>query len=262
MQLYECRGIHLWAKIYRQVYNFYASVCITCERAWVSFQYKDVPDIRLRIYTDAHCKDKMVVRPSYLYIGNSWTGNTWWRHQMETFDASLAFCAGNWPVTGEIPARRPVTQSFGVSLICAWKSGWVNNRDAGDLRRHRAHYNVIVMMVLSYWNSPLISRYITIPRECQKSRSVIFLTVFPHWHVWSRIYAKQIHDGGLKVVLSLLCSRIHGQILRELCSGKWGHVDLITGCAWCVSGTSGTTSDYKIIDMIAFPFQCRCSAKL
>ena len=30
------------------------------------------------------------------------------------------------------------------SLICAWINGWVNNREAGDLRRHRAHYDVIV----------------------------------------------------------------------------------------------------------------------
>ena len=32
-----------------------------------------------------------------------------------------------------------------VSLICALINGWVNNREAGDLRRHRAHYDVIVM---------------------------------------------------------------------------------------------------------------------
>ena len=32
------------------------------------------------------------------------------------------------------------------SLICAWVNGWVNNREVDDLRRHRAHYNVIVMM--------------------------------------------------------------------------------------------------------------------
>ena len=32
------------------------------------------------------------------------------------------------------------------SLICAWTNGWVNNRDAGDLRRHRAHYDVTVMV--------------------------------------------------------------------------------------------------------------------
>ena len=33
------------------------------------------------------------------------------------------------------------------SLICARINGWVNNREAGDLRRHRAHYDVIVMTV-------------------------------------------------------------------------------------------------------------------
>ena len=32
-----------------------------------------------------------------------------------------------------------------LSLICAWTNGWVNNRDACDLRRHRDHYDVTVM---------------------------------------------------------------------------------------------------------------------
>ena len=31
------------------------------------------------------------------------------------------------------------------SLICSWMNAWVNNSEAGDLRRHRAHYDVIVM---------------------------------------------------------------------------------------------------------------------
>ena len=30
-------------------------------------------------------------------------------------------------------------------LICAWTNGCANNRDAGDFRRHRAHYGVTVM---------------------------------------------------------------------------------------------------------------------
>ena len=37
-----------------------------------------------------------------------------WRHRMETFSALLAFCARNSPVSGEYPAQRPVTRSFGV----------------------------------------------------------------------------------------------------------------------------------------------------
>ena len=32
-----------------------------------------------------------------------------------------------------------------ISTICAWTNGWINNREAGDLRRHRAHYDVNVM---------------------------------------------------------------------------------------------------------------------
>ena len=31
------------------------------------------------------------------------------------------------------------------SLICSWINGWINNREAGDLRRHRANYGVPVM---------------------------------------------------------------------------------------------------------------------
>ena len=32
------------------------------------------------------------------------------------------------------------------SLICTWINGWVNNWDTGDLRHHRTHYDVTVMM--------------------------------------------------------------------------------------------------------------------
>ena len=53
----------------------------------------------------------------------------WWRHQMETFSALVALCAGNSPVIGEFPAQRPVTRSF----------------ESGDLRHHRAHYTATVM---------------------------------------------------------------------------------------------------------------------
>ena len=35
--------------------------------------------------------------------------------------------------------------SLMFSLICVWINDWVNSREAGDLRRHRAHYDVTVM---------------------------------------------------------------------------------------------------------------------
>ena len=39
-----------------------------------------------------------------------------------------------------------------LSLTCAWINGWVNNGGAGDLRRHRLHYDVIVMICPRYWH--------------------------------------------------------------------------------------------------------------
>ena len=38
------------------------------------------------------------------------------------------------------------------SLICAWINGWVNNREAGDLRRHCADCDVTVMWLQSVAN--------------------------------------------------------------------------------------------------------------
>ena len=41
----------------------------------------------------------------------------WCRHQMETFSALLALCAGNSPVTGEFPSQRPLARSFDVFFV-------------------------------------------------------------------------------------------------------------------------------------------------
>ena len=36
------------------------------------------------------------------------------------------------------------------SLICAWINGWINNREAGDFKGHRVHYDATVM-----WSTPV-----------------------------------------------------------------------------------------------------------
>ena len=35
------------------------------------------------------------------------------------------------------------------ALICAWRNGWVNNGEAGDLKRNCAHYDVIVIRLVN-----------------------------------------------------------------------------------------------------------------
>ena len=71
--------------------------------------------------------------------------NACWRHQMKTFSALLALCAGNSPVLVNSAHNGQWRGALMFSLICAWINDWANNREAGDLRRHRGHYNVIVM---------------------------------------------------------------------------------------------------------------------
>ena len=64
-----------------------------------------------------------------------------------------------WPFVRGI-YRSPVNSTYKgkwrgalmVSLICGWINGGVNNRETGDLRRYRAHYDVTVMSHMDIWN--------------------------------------------------------------------------------------------------------------
>ena len=58
---------------------------------------------------------------------------------VETFSALLAICAG---------IHRSPALMF--SLIWAWMNAWVNNREAGDLRRHRVNYDGTVIIEIEF----------------------------------------------------------------------------------------------------------------
>ena len=55
----------------------------------------------------------------------------------------------NFRVTGRLRAESPYKGQWSGSLmfssIWAWINDWVNNREAGDLRHHCAHYDVTVL---------------------------------------------------------------------------------------------------------------------
>ena len=90
------------------------------------------------------------------------------------------------PLCGELTGRRwPGALIF---FIYAWINGWVNNREADDLRRHRAHYDVTVMewWWLEHFTRPFgysYSLYVYV--ECQKHKSqcsnwLIYPPLLPH----------------------------------------------------------------------------------
>ena len=62
---------------------------------------------------------------------------------METFFRITGRLCGEF--TGQFPSQRSVTRSFDVFFDLRLYKQWVNTREAGDLSRHRAHYDVIVM---------------------------------------------------------------------------------------------------------------------
>ena len=68
-----------------------------------------------------------------------------WRHQMETFSALLALCAGNSPVTGEFPTQRPVTWSFDVFFDLRLNKCLSKQSRGWWFEMHCAHDDVLVM---------------------------------------------------------------------------------------------------------------------
>ena len=83
----------------------------------------------------------LVCQNKHLGLGKGDT--TWWHHQMATFSALQAICAGNSPVTGEFPAQRPVTRSFDIFLdlhlnkrLSKQSWGWWFEMPSRSLWRH------------------------------------------------------------------------------------------------------------------------------
>ena len=64
-----------------------------------------------------------------------------WKH----FPRYWPFVMGNHRSSVDSPHKCQWRGALKFSLICTWTNGWANNRAVGDLRRHRAHYEVIVM---------------------------------------------------------------------------------------------------------------------
>ena len=72
-----------------------------------------------------------------------------WKH----FPRYCPFVRGIHPSPVNSPHKGQWRGALMLSLICARINGWVNNREAGDLRRHQAHCDVIVMRYSTFQDS-------------------------------------------------------------------------------------------------------------
>ena len=74
------------------------------------------------------------------------------------------------------------------SLICTWIFGWVNNGEAGDLRRYRTHYDVGVMS--SRGQRQVVSN---VPLLCIELIASVSLFLLTNWKVDCRRYVQMSH---------------------------------------------------------------------
>ena len=68
----------------------------------------------------------------------------WRRNHIETFSALVDLCEGNHRSPVDSPTKASDAEYWCFIDLCQNKSG-ANNRNAGDLRPHRTHYDVTVM---------------------------------------------------------------------------------------------------------------------
>ena len=101
----------------------------------------------------------------------------WWRHQMETFSASLAICGGIHRSPVNSLHKGQWRGASMLSLIRAPINGWVNNGEAGDLRHHRDHYEVTVMHPWSVQRDSTINLYNSICAVDELCASLILHSV-------------------------------------------------------------------------------------
>ena len=96
--------------------------------------YKPLPIVRN--WSCAHSMRKIAQLKDFYHMMTSWNGK---------FTVLLAFVRGIYRSPVNSPYKGQWCGALMCSLIGVWIYGWVNNREAGDLKRYRAHYDVMVM---------------------------------------------------------------------------------------------------------------------
>ena len=110
----------------------------------------------------------MGIRPAFLSYHD---GVIKWKH----FPPYWPFVPGIHRSPVNSPQKGQWRGALKFSLISTWTNGWVNNRDAGDLRRHWAHYVITVMHICKTGSLLIIYIYNIITHICNKDFSIVKL---------------------------------------------------------------------------------------
>ena len=108
-----------------------------------------------------------------------------WLTMMTSSNGNIFRVTGHlWPPVNS-PHKGQWRWALMFSVICVWINGWVNNREAGDLRRYRAHYDVTVMLEPESRHHSILF----------KIRSLITIQIMIHISIGRFQKYTDIHDG-------------------------------------------------------------------
>ena len=146
----------------------------------------------------------------------------WWRHQMETFSALLAICAGNSPVAGEFPTQRPVTRSSDVFFhlrlnkrLSKQSWGWWFETLSRSLWRHcnaelrHEHIERSNSLVIMHETGEMLTVLMMIMDTCR----ILF------YHIKWTLYISDTSMGGVRLmaIILSLCAEFITLSVTETC---------------------------------------------
>ena len=120
-----------------------------------------------------------------------------------------------WPVNS--PHKGQWRGALMFSFICAWINDWVNNREAGNLRRHRAHHHVIVMFTIRntrlvqyastevHFQIKCVMSFVSITYIC---RNMWYGNAYAHMKSWDRHNVKESSESCIKLMSCKFCFSI------------------------------------------------------
>ena len=167
----RCEGNHRWPTDSPKMAGNSESVSMSWRHQagvpWVCITVSGTVTVPLSLRCRRYCRFKAKAVPSshqpnahtlvcyhYKFLSTPRRNSTWneveifgflihdgvikWKH----FPRNCLFVRGIRRSPVNSPHKGQWRGALMFSLIRAWTSGWVNSGDAGDLRRHRAHYDV------------------------------------------------------------------------------------------------------------------------
>ena len=143
----------------------------------------------------------------------------WWRQQTETFSHYWPFVRGFHRSPVNSPHNGQWRGALMFPLILAWINGWVNNRDAGDSRRHHnAYYDVTVGVLRWEGKNSLWKQLLDLDRD---ERALI--QVMPlQWRHYERdgVSNPQPHDCLLNCLFRRRSKKTSKFRVTRLCEGN------------------------------------------